>query len=246
MATGLNQIPTQLEPIAMRGKLELDVTSVWYKFFQSLASLYSGSGGSTGASALLDTIGSTVGGMLSRFGSGWQEFEATVPNSIPVMNPSAPISLRTMDQLLDAIGGAQGDVLFRGAAGWQALAPVAGRFFQSQGPGVNPVYAVGVSVSTVALALTATGTVQGDALVLAANWNEITTTPVNSGAVLGALGIGQSSITFNEGANALKVYPPVGGQIDVLAVNAPYSLAATKMQQFFQLTGSRWRSTQLG
>lgn len=261
MADQLNQIPTSSEPIGSFGKVEVpvQVSPVWYKFFVTLSGLYSNSsGGGTGASAILDTIGSTIGGMLSRFGTGWHEFVASAPNQIPVMNPGVPITLKTVDQLLaladaaaasallDLIGAARGDVLFRGAANWQVLAPVAGGYFQSLGPGADPQYAASTAGTTVATGLVAAGTTQATALVLVAGWNEIDTVAVNTGVMIPALGAGLASTVFNEGANSLKVYPPVGGQIDALGVNVPYPLAASKMQSLFQLTATQWRTTQLG
>lgn len=248
MADQLNQIPTSSEPIGTFGDKEIPVkvSSVWYKFFASVSSVFSGGGGGTGASALLDTIGDVIGGMLARFGDGWHEFVATQPNEIPVMNPGTPVILKTVSQLLDLIGGTQGEVLYRGVAGWQVLAPVAGGYFQSQGPGADPVYAASTSGNSVATGLVAAGTTQGTALVLTRNWNEIITTPVNSGVTLAALGAGQPGKVWNEGANPLNVYPPVGGQIDALGVNNPYILAAGKCQELDQLAAGFWRSTQLG
>lgn len=248
MAGQLNKLPASLEPISSFGinNVPTRVNPVWYQFFQSLASLYSGTSSGPGASALLDTIGSATGGMLARFGTQWNEFVATVPNSIPVMNPGVPVTLRTFNQLLDAIGNAQGNLLFRGAAGWQVLAPVAGRYLRSNGPGADPSLDAGTTGNTVDTGLTATGTTQGTALALAKNWNEITTTVANSGVVLASLGAGQPSLVFNQGANALKVYPPVGGTIDALGVDVPYSLPTSKVQQFSQLTATSWRSLQLG
>lgn len=250
MANQLNQVPSSLEPIGTFGAKDIPVqmTPVWYKFMVSVSSLFTGSsGGSTGASAILDTIGYTVGGMLGRFGSGWQEFAASAPNQIPVMNPSpAPLQLRTISQLLDLISAARGSILFRGALGWQVLAPAAGRYLQSQGPGADPLYAIGISTTTVATGLAATGVAQEDALALIVNWNEITAVPVGSGVKLGALGVGQPSKIWNAGVNALLVYPPVGGQIDALGVNNPYNLAINKCQEFDQLAATAWRSTQSG
>lgn len=261
MADQLNQVPTSSEPIGTFGKTDVpvQVSSVWYKFFVTLSGLFSNSsGGGSGASAILDTLGDVVGGMLSRFGTGWHEFVASAPNQIPVMNPNVPITLKTVDQLLalagatavsqllDQIGTVQGDILFRGAGVWQVLAPAAGNYLQSQGPGVDPHYVSSTAGATVATGLVATGTVQGDALVLTKNWNEIDTTPVNSGVAISSLGVGLATTVFNQGANSLKVYPPIGGQIDALGINSPYALAASKMQLLFQLTATQWRTTQLG
>lgn len=248
MADQLNQVPASLEPIGTLGSknLPIYVAPVWYKFFVTISNIFSGQSSGQGASAILDTIGSAVGGMLSRFGSGWQEFVATVPNTIPVMNPNTPVALRTISQLLDLLGAARGNVLFRGAAGWQVLAPVAGGYFQSHGPGADPTYAASTSGNSVATGLVATGATQGTALALTRNWNEVTTTPAGTGVALGALGAGQPGKVWNVGASALLVYPPVGGQIDALAVNLPYSIPAGKCQEFDQLTATAWRSTQLG
>lgn len=249
MADQLNQVPTSSEPIGAFGSanVEVRVSPVWYKFFVTLSGLFSNSsGGGSGASAILDTLGDVVGGMLSRFGTGWHEFVATVPNSIPIMNPGVPVALKTFQQLLDVIGAVRGDILFRGVAGWQVLPPVANGYLQSQGPGADPQYVGSTTVATVATGLVAAGTTQAGALVLTKNWNEIDTTPVNSGVVVPASGTGISTTVFNQGANPLNIYPPIGSQIDALAVNAPYPLAASKMQSLFQLTATQWRTTQLG
>lgn len=94
--------------------------------------------------------------------------------------------------------------------------------------------------------LTATGTIQADALALSAEWNEVDTTPANSGVLLNNFGVGFNSQIFNAGANTLKVYPPTGMAIDALGANNPYSLATTKSQNFYQLTSTQIRSQQLG
>lgn len=249
MADQLNQVPASLEPIGTFGEKEIPVkvNAVWYKFFVTLSGLFSGGGSSGGgASAILDTIGSQIGGMLSRFGTGWQEFVASAPNQIPVMNPGVPITLKTASQVLDLISNVRGSILFRGAGAWQVLVPVAGGYLQSQGPGADPQYAASTGGASVATGLAATGTTQGTALALNRSWNEVTATPANSGVLLAAFGVGQQSVVFNEGGSALNVYPPAGGQIDALAVDAPYPLPNTKSQEFYQLTAARWRSSQLG
>lgn len=98
----------------------------------------------------------------------------------------------------------------------------------------------------VSTALTAEGTTQADALALASEWNVISSTPANSGARLNAFGIGLDSTVINNGGAALKVYPPIGSQIDALGTNAPYSLADTKIQVFYQVSDTQFYSQQLG
>jgi hypothetical protein len=78
---------------------------------------------------------------------------------------------------------------------------------------------------TVANTLTATGTTQATALALPADINRFTTVPASSGALLPAMNPGDSVQVFNAGANALLIYPPVGGAINALGTNAGYSVA---------------------
>ena len=90
--------------------------------------------------------------------------------------------------------------------------------------------------------ITAAGTTQADATALQAEWNEVTSTPANSGVRLNGFGIGFNSLVFNVGGATLKIYPPVGGAIDALGTNNPYSLANGASREFFQLTATAFRS----
>lgn len=94
----------------------------------------------------------------------------------------------------------------------------------------------------VATSLVAAGTTQGTALALASEWNEIDSTPVNSGVRLANFGVGLNSVVFNFGGATLKVYPPVGAAIDALGTNNPYSLANGSSRTFYQLTSTQFRS----
>lgn len=94
--------------------------------------------------------------------------------------------------------------------------------------------------------ITATGTTQADAFVAQTEWVIVSTTPLNSGVVIDAFGAGVASTVFNQGANPLKVYPPVGYQIDALGLNNPYTLAANKVQVFSQTDDTKFTSMQLG
>ena len=94
----------------------------------------------------------------------------------------------------------------------------------------------------VATTITAAGTTQADATQLDSEWNEVSTTPLNSGVVLNPLGAGFNSIVFNQGANPLKIYPPLGCAIDALGANNPYTLAAAGTRDFYQLSATEFRS----
>lgn len=100
--------------------------------------------------------------------------------------------------------------------------------------------------ASVATGLVATGTTQLTALVLTTQWNDFATVAANTGAILQGLAAGQTQQIYNGGANALKIYPPVGCSIDALGTNNAYSLPAGKRQIFSFSTATQLRSTQLG
>lgn len=78
---------------------------------------------------------------------------------------------------------------------------------------------------TVANTLTALGTIQGNAFVIGADISRFTTVAAGTGAILPAMNPGDSVDIVNAGANALLVYPPVGGKVNGLGTNAGYSVA---------------------
>lgn len=96
--------------------------------------------------------------------------------------------------------------------------------------------------STVSSGLTATGTNQATALQLSSQWNEVDTTPANSGVLLSAYATGQSQTVFNQGVNALSIYPPPGAQIDSLGANVAYSLAPGARHTFDFISSGQIRS----
>jgi hypothetical protein len=85
--------------------------------------------------------------------------------------------------------------------------------------------AAGSTQGTGATALSATGTTQATALPLPADVCKFTTVGAGSGCILPASNAGDAGSIFNGGASALLIYPPVGGTINNLGVNAGYSLA---------------------
>lgn len=98
---------------------------------------------------------------------------------------------------------------------------------------------------TVANTLTATGTTQAAALALAGDINRFTTVGANSGAILPAMNGGDRMTVFNGGANALSLYPPVGGQINAVGANTAYSIAtATPMCLIVCVTPTQYLAMQ--
>ncbi len=73
--------------------------------------------------------------------------------------------------------------------------------------------------------VSAAGTTQGTATELTAADSEVTTVASGSGCILASAGAaGDTQFVFNAGANALKVYPPSGMQINALSTNAAMTL----------------------
>jgi hypothetical protein len=92
-------------------------------------------------------------------------------------------------------------------------------------PGAATVGGASGAQNSVATALVATGTTQATALALEADINMFATVAANSGAILPAMNPGDALTVFNGGANSLKLYPPVGAQINAVGANNAYAIA---------------------
>jgi hypothetical protein len=92
--------------------------------------------------------------------------------------------------------------------------------------------------------LSAAGTTQGTATAIPSgqDWSVFDTVAAGQGAILPAAGVsaGEEYVVSNHGANALLIYPPVGGTIGGGAVNAAYSLAAGKTGSFRNVALLSW------
>jgi len=80
--------------------------------------------------------------------------------------------------------------------------------------------------------LTATGTTQATALLISGDLNVFSTVASGAGCILRDGDECDQYSIINNGVNALKVYPPVGGTIAGAAVNAAYTLAASTAIEF--------------
>ena len=111
--------------------------------------------------------------------------------------------------------------------------------------GISAIQAQAIQ-GTIANTLTATGTSsQTASFPVAADINRFTTVAANAGALLPAMNPGDSLILFNGGANALLVFPPVGGQINALGTNASYSVAtATPYVEVYCITPTQYIASQ--
>lgn len=96
-------------------------------------------------------------------------------------------------------------------------------------------------------AMTATGTTQGNAVAVLSDFNVFTTVAAGTGAILPANGPNVNAtdnyFITNHGANALLVYPAVGGKISTGATNAGFSVAAGKLANFLNLGSNNWAAS---
>lgn len=98
---------------------------------------------------------------------------------------------------------------------------------------------------TVANGLVAAGTTQATALPLGADCCNFSTVASGSGCILPPMNPADQISVYNGGANALLVYPPVGGQIKSLSVNAGYSVAtATPLSYILCITPTLYVASQ--
>lgn len=88
--------------------------------------------------------------------------------------------------------------------------------------------------------LTATGTVQADALLLTSSNNNVTTVATGTGVRLPVPLTGTVITVINSGANNLLVYPQTGSTIGLLGVNAPYTVIAASPATFISNNGFFW------
>ena len=87
--------------------------------------------------------------------------------------------------------------------------------------------------------LTATGTTQGTALLLINGVNNIGTVSSGTGVVLFPGNPGTSQTVYNSGANAVKIYPTSGAQINALGTNNAMTLSPNTAVHFWNLTATQ-------
>lgn len=92
----------------------------------------------------------------------------------------------------------------------------------------------------VSVSVSAAGTTQATATILIGGLNWITTAAASSGVLLNAAAItGSSQAVYNGGANAVKVYPPTGAQINGLGANNPMTLGTNSFCECWFLSSTQ-------
>jgi hypothetical protein len=140
-------------------------------------------------------------------------------------------------------GGVTLHVVTNIAAQTQTSAGVGGGGFWP--PGAVTIGGASGAQNTVATGLSGAGTTQGTATALVDDINTFSTVASGSGAILPAMNPGDALTVFNGGANALKLYPPVGAQLNALGNNSPYSIAtATPLTEVTCVSATQYLARQ--
>ena len=88
--------------------------------------------------------------------------------------------------------------------------------------------------------ISAAGTTNADATVLSASTNVVSTAAASTGVKLPPVERGAVIEVFNQGANAVLVYPPASAKIDALtATSGGFSVGAGKAARFRAVSGTQ-------
>lgn len=105
----------------------------------------------------------------------------------------------------------------------------------------------GILSTSLATGLTGTGSTQGTATPLTANFNIATTVAASTGFILPLLTpslnpihIGTSIEFLNRGANIASIYPPSGAEIEALGTNNPSGVAPHGSAKFTFAGSAQW------
>jgi len=173
----------------------------------------------------------------------------TLVSGNPVVTATTISSTWANNTLSDIATGLTTCVLKDGTQTITANLPMAGFILTGLGAGAaagnsvryeQVLSANGVKFSAGA-ALTATGTLQSDALQLAATINQVTTVAASTGVKLYSAAVaGDMQVVYNGGANSLKVYPQSGATINQLSANTGMTLPINTSCQFFAVSATAW------
>ena len=109
------------------------------------------------------------------------------------------------------------------------------------GAGISgDVYTGGQQIQSIATGLTAAGTTQGTALLLAKQINNVTVVAASSGVRLPVAVAGMRIIVRNSSVTNLNVYPNTGAQIQTLGANVAMVLVAATMLEYVAVSTTQW------
>lgn len=107
----------------------------------------------------------------------------------------------------------------------------AGRVYIGKGVAIDPAG----TIVKCQRGLVAAGSTKTDAAPIGSEYNVFETVGSGQGAILSNVASGFKCTVVNMGANALKVYPPVGGRFLRSAVDASFSVTSPLACEFHQL-----------
>lgn len=107
---------------------------------------------------------------------------------------------------------------------------------------VGALIVTGDSTFSTSAAVSAAGSVQGDATVLTKSYNLVTTATANQGVVFPTAVTGKTVNILNATAVSIKIYPASGEQIDSLGTNAAKNLAPGASITLVCSSGTLWKS----
>ena len=102
------------------------------------------------------------------------------------------------------------------------------------------VIATSYHIRSVNPAVSAAGTVQGNATALTTEFNRVSTVASGAGVVLPTAVAGMAISIVNSSANSLLVYPATGAAINSLATNAGYSHVTLATLQYIAISSTQW------
>jgi hypothetical protein len=95
-------------------------------------------------------------------------------------------------------------------------------------------------IRSVGTAISAAGTIQGDATALTKDINVVSTVSAGQGVRLPTAVAGMIIIVNNTSATSLNVYPATSAAINSLATNAAYTHIASASLQYYAISATQW------
>jgi hypothetical protein len=95
-------------------------------------------------------------------------------------------------------------------------------------------------IRSVGTAISAAGTIQGDATALTKDINVVSTVSAGQGVRLPTAVAGMVIIINNTSATNMNVYPATGAAINSLATNAAYTHIPTASLQYYAISATQW------
>lgn len=105
---------------------------------------------------------------------------------------------------------------------------------------VGDLSSTGQVISSTSAAVSATGTVQGDATALTTTYNIVTSATEDQGVKLSSAATGKQVTIVNATNAAIKVYPATGEVINSLSANAAKTVPAGATINLVCVSGTAW------